>query len=121
MGKASSRKNVAKLQASNTNEGAVVVSFVFDGKLYTNRHQLTASEMKHMKDLCVEFGDSAADQMLWKVAIRGTGLVAENIMAKAALDYIKKHYKGPVAVPGEPTVPVIVNESGRLELNDANN
>lgn len=107
-----------------TNEGTIFVSFVFDGITYTNRHQLTASEMRHMKDLCRSHGDTAADQMIWKVAIRGTGMVAENIMAKAALAYIKKHYKGPAIIvdttntvdANEKLHPTYKAEDGKLEV-----
>jgi hypothetical protein len=104
MGKASNRKKLGPLLANSqkmtiaTNEGTIMVSFVFDGVQYSKKHQLTASEIHHMKQLCREHGDLAADQMIWKVAVRGMGLVAENIMAKAALDYIKKYYKGPAVV-----------------------
>lgn len=95
MGRASRAKK-QRTHGQHPEEGLIAVSFVFDGKKYENFHQMTASEMKHMKDLCRDHGDLAADQMIWRTAIRGTGMVAENIMARAALDYIKKNYKGPV-------------------------
>jgi hypothetical protein len=95
VGKAS-RKKVIRIQTQHPDEGKIKVSFTFDGVTYVNTHQMTGQELKHMKDLCVEFGDDAADQMIWKVAIRGMGLVGENIMAKAGLAYVKKHYKGPI-------------------------
>lgn len=107
MGKASNRK-----KGINPNEGLVTVSFTFDGITHVNRHQLSAQEMKHMKELCVEYGDLAADQMVWKIAIRGMTMVAENIFAKAALMFIKKHYKGPIVTQAE-TIPF--NETVHLD------
>jgi hypothetical protein len=92
MGKASRIKKERNF--AGLTEGEFTVSFVFDNKLHHKRHQLTAFEIKHMKDLCTEHGDFAADQMIWRTAVKGIGVVAENIMAKAAQDYIKGHFKG---------------------------
>lgn len=76
-------------------DGRFCCSFTFDGKEYGYTHQLTAGEVRHMKQLAKEFGDEAASQVAWRVPIRGIGMVAENIVAKAALDYIKKHHVNP--------------------------
>jgi hypothetical protein len=79
-------------------EGKWSIKFVFDGKLYTKTHQLSSSEVKHMKNLCVQFGDEAAQQVIWRAAIKGVGTVSENIMAQAGLDYVKAHYKGQIKI-----------------------
>lgn len=78
-----------------TDEGKWRISFVFDGQNYSRSHQLTESEIKHMKDLCAEFGDAAADQIIWRAAIKGVAMVSEALMSQAGLDYVKKEYKGP--------------------------
>ena len=92
MGRASSRK-AQRAQLLET-EGTLKVSFVFDGKRREYVHQFKAEEVQHMKELCAEHGDAAADQVVWKMAVRYGGYFAENALARAALDYIGKHYKG---------------------------
>lgn len=89
MGRAANRKRV---HANPQNEGLIYVTFQFDGIKYENKHQLTASELRHMKQLCKDFGEEASGQAVWLAAIRGTGMVAENILAKAGRDYIKRHH-----------------------------
>lgn len=79
-------------------EGKWVISFVFDGKVYKKSHQLSTSEIKHMKDLCREYGDEASQQIIWRAAIKGVGTVSENVMAQAGLDYVKAHYQGPAII-----------------------
>lgn len=80
---------------SLSEEGKWEIKFVFDGKLYKKTHRLSPSEVKHMKDLCEQFGDEAAGQIIWRAAIKGVGVVSENVMVEAALNYIKRNYKGP--------------------------
>jgi len=92
MGRASSRK-AQRAQLLET-EGTLKVSFVFDGKRREYVHQFKAEELQHMKELCAEHGDAAADQVVWKMAVRYGSYFAENALARAALDYIGKHYKG---------------------------
>ena len=92
MGRASSRK-AQRAQLLET-EGTLKVSFVFDGKRREYVHQFKAEEVQHMKELCAEHGDAAADQVVWKMAVRYGGYFAENALARAALDYIGKHFKG---------------------------
>lgn len=99
MGKSSTRKLERRkfLQEIVSTEGKFQVSFIFDGKLYTTSHQLTSFEVRHMKDLCIQHGDVAADQIIWKTAVKGIGMVAENLLAKAALEFIKTKYRPTVA------------------------
>ena len=96
MGKASTRKQTRrdKIAISQT-EGTMTVSFVFDGKTYERQHQMKAGEVQHMKDLCREHGDAAADQVIWKMAVRYSGFFAENVVALAGKEYCDKHFKGP--------------------------
>lgn len=79
----------------STDEGKWETKFVFDGKVYRKTHKLSPSEVKHMKDLCEQFGDEAAGQIIWRAAIKGIGVVAENTLAEAGRDYMRAHYKGP--------------------------
>lgn len=81
------------LNADAKDEGKWKVTFVFDGKTYTKTHQLSEFEVKHMKDLCVTHGDLAADQLIWRAAVKGVGMVSENVMAQAGLDYVASHHK----------------------------
>lgn len=92
MGRASNRKQ-QRAQLLQT-EGTLKVSFIFDGKERSYVHQFKAEELRHMKELCAEHGDAAANQVVWKMAVRYGGYFAENALARAALDYIAKHYKG---------------------------
>lgn len=105
MGRASSRKHFRNQQLEKLlpNEGTLEVSFVFGGKKFTRKHQATASEIKHMKDLCRNHGDEAANQMIWKVNVRGASLFAENVVAEAAMDYVKKNWKPKAVETVEPT------------------
>jgi hypothetical protein len=82
-------------KSAATGEGKWEVKFIFGGKLYTKSHQLSSSEVKHMKDLCVEFGDQAASQIIWRAAIKGVSMVSEALIATAGKDYVDKHYTGP--------------------------
>jgi hypothetical protein len=92
VGRASNRK--AQRAQLHQTEGTLKVSFVFDGKERSYVHQFKAEELRHMKELCATHGDAAADQVVWKMAVRYGGYFAENALARAALDYIAKHYKG---------------------------
>lgn len=92
MGRASNRK-AQRAQLLQT-EGTLKVSFIFDGKERSYVHQFKAEELQHMKELCATHGDAAANQVVWKMAVRYGGYFAENALARAALDYIAKHYKG---------------------------
>jgi len=80
---------------SSEDEGKWVITFVFDGKKYKKQHRLSQSEIKHMKELCVQFGDEAAGQIIWRAAIKGVGVVSENMLAHAGQEYVALHYKGP--------------------------
>lgn len=93
MGKASREKRGREILQSTikAQEGKFTVHFVFDGKVYERTHQLTGFEVSHMKTLCRNHGDQAADQLVWRTAVKGIGMVAENCMAKAAMDYIASH------------------------------
>lgn len=88
-------------------EGKWKVKFTFDGKCYEKTHQLSAFEIQHMKELAAKFGDLAADQLIWKVAVKGIGVVSENVIAQAGLDYVKSHH-----------VPHIFEEHQSLELEN---
>lgn len=80
---------------SLSEEGKWEIKFMFDGKLYKKTHRLSPSEIKHMKYLCAQFGDEAAGQIIWRAAIKGVGLVSEQIMAEAGNEYVQRHYNGP--------------------------
>ena len=97
MGKASNRKKDRITLTEN--EGALTVSFIFAGKLYKKTHQFTHSELEHMKTLCAEHGDAAANQVVWKMATRYGGYFAENVLAQAGSEYVAAHFKGPRAIP----------------------
>lgn len=92
MGRASNRKQ-QRAQLLNT-EGTFKVSFVFDGKERSYVHQFNAAELQHMKDLCAEHGDAARDQVVWRGAVKVAGMLAENALARSALEYTAKHFKG---------------------------
>lgn len=100
MGRASSRKALlrASKETLRPDEGKLFVSFVFGGKIFTRTHQSTASELKHMRDLCKEYGDEAADQLIWKVHVKGARDFAAAVVAEAALEYIRKNHKPKVVV-----------------------
>ena len=97
MGKASNRKK-DRIEL-NENEGALVVSFIFAGKLYKKTHQFNNSELEHMKTLCAEHGDAAANQVVWKMATRYGGYFAENVLAQAGSEYVAAYFKGPRTIP----------------------
>lgn len=92
MGRASSRKRATL--AEKQNEGTLEVSFSFDGRKYTRRHQFNAQELSTMKELLKEHGDLAADMSLWRLSTNMSGMFAENVLARAASDYIGRNYKG---------------------------
>ncbi len=96
MGKASTRKQTRRDKLANSQtEGTITVSFVFDGKYYGRQHQMRAGEIAHMKELCREHGDAAADQVIWKMAVRYSGFFAENVVALAGKEYCDRNYLGP--------------------------
>lgn len=97
MGRASNRK-AQRAQLLET-EGTLKVSFIFDGKRREHVHQFKAEELQHMKELCATHGDAAAEQVIWKMAVRYGGYFAENVIARSALEYVGKHYKGERKVP----------------------
>ena len=97
-------------------EGKWKITFVFDGKLYTRTHRLSAGEIKHMKDLCVQFGDEASGQIVWRAAIKGVGVVSENVMADAGKDFVAKHYKGPQGPASDGKKSVTYEDLARSEL-----
>jgi len=86
-------KQLAQGKFSAT-EGKWKITFVFDGVEYKKTHQLSQQEVKHMKDLCTEFGDVAADQIIWRAAIKGVGMVSEALIAQAGKDFVQKHHAG---------------------------
>lgn len=72
-------------------EGLLYVSFVFDGQVYRKQHQFDAAEIELMKQHVLDHGDQAADTALFRSAIWYAGRAAENLIAKAALEYMKLH------------------------------
>lgn len=82
-----------KRMGNSANEGRWQIKFTFDGKEYTKTHQLSEFEVRHMKDLCKEHGDLAADQLIWRAAIAGLTIVTENVLAQAGRDYVAGHWK----------------------------
>ena len=100
MGRSSSKKRNVRSESERLlpNEGTLTVSFIFGGKQFLRQHQCSASEIKHMKDLCREHGDEAADQLIWKLNVRGSGKFAESVVAEAALDYVRKNWKPPAVM-----------------------
>lgn len=96
MGKASSKKQTRRDKIAHSQiEGTLEVSFLFDGKTYYRQHQLTAREIAHMKELCRDHGEAAADQVVWKMAVRYSGFFAENVVALAGKEYCDANFKGP--------------------------
>lgn len=98
MGRASRKKvhlNKAKLEQSLAvqSEGTIRVSFVFAGKMYAHSHQLSGSELKNMKQMLEDHGDDAAQQMVWRMCFKNAAIMAENVTAQAARDYIATHFK----------------------------
>lgn len=94
MGKSSNRKlTLEDKKQLASREGELVVSFVFDGRLHTRTHQFNAGEIARMKEMCVTHGDEAADQVLWRMAVRNSGWFAENVLAVAGKAYVLKHHK----------------------------
>lgn len=91
MGKASNRRKQSKLLANTLEEGKLVVYFTFDGKEYKRQHSLTAFEIRKMKEHLHQVGDQAANELVWKMAIKCAGVFAENVLAQSALDYLKVH------------------------------
>lgn len=91
MGRSSNRKQASKLLANTLEEGKLVVSFTFDGRIYQRQHSLTAFEIKKMKEHLNLVGDQAANEMVWKMAIKCAGVFGENVLAQSALDYLKVH------------------------------
>ena len=97
-------KNIIKHKKTSalhrqSEEGLLSVQFSFDGKKYSRRHQLTIMEVQHMKQTLEEFGDAAREQLIWQMAVKFCGQFAENVLAQAALEYIKQYHK-----PKEPVV-----------------
>jgi len=87
-------KSAKKLKTSPLKaptEGLLYVSFVFDGQIYRKQHQFAESEVALMKQHVVDHGDQAADTALFRSAIWYAGRAAENLIAKAALEYMKLH------------------------------
>lgn len=74
-------------------EGELRVSFVFDGQVHVRTHQMNAGEIQHMKDLCRDHGDAAAEQLIWRQAVRNSGWFAENVLAVAGQAYVLKHHR----------------------------
>lgn len=89
-------RELAQGRVQDTDEGKWTIRFVLGGKEYKRSHQLSQSEVKHMKDLCVEFGDVAAAQVVWKMAVKGVGMVSERLILEAAYDFVKNNYVGPI-------------------------
>jgi hypothetical protein len=49
--------------------------------------------MTRMKEMCVEVGDAASDQVVWRLAVRNAGWFAENVLAVAGQAYVLRHNK----------------------------
>jgi hypothetical protein len=90
MGKIS--KRIQRRQAANP-EGRITVTFTFDGMTHQREHFLTQDEVAHMKQLCKDHGEIAADQIVWRQAVRYAGYFAENVLAVAGQSYVLKHHK----------------------------
>jgi len=95
-------------------EGELRVSFVFDGQVHIRTHQMNAGEIAHMKELCVNFGDEAAEQLIWRQAVRNSGWFAENVLAVAGQAYVLKHHK-----PKELPPLTVFGRSAQEQLPDA--
>lgn len=98
-------------------EGELRVSFVFDGQLHVRTHHMNAGEIAHMKELCESNGDEAAEQLIWRQAVRNSGWFAENVLAVAGKAYVLKHHKP--SVQEVPTIPATVFDCAKEELPDA--
>lgn len=85
----------------DSKEGVISVQFNFDGKRYIKTHQLTIWEVKHMKELMAEHGEEARGQAIFNAAIGFCKIFAENVIATAALEYIKLHHT-PKTAEGKP-------------------
>lgn len=70
-------------------EGKWKMSFTLGGRTYTKSHVFNPGEIKHMKDLCIEFGDEAANQIIWRAAIKGIEIASQRLILEAAIDFIK--------------------------------
>lgn len=71
-------------------EGLLYFSFVFNGKRYVKQHTLSEFETSHMKDMLRQHGHQAIDQLVFNMAIKGAGILGENMVAHAALDFLKE-------------------------------
>jgi hypothetical protein len=83
------------------NEGKWKMTFVLGGVTYTKTHQFNPQEIKHMKDLCIEFGEEAAGQVIWLQAIAGVKLGANSLIAEAARSFIEANTDHEVGIPPE--------------------
>lgn len=75
-------------------EGQLEISFTFAGQLYVQKHLFNSTELRVMKKMIEDHGEASAQQILWRAAIVNSGILAENVLAHAARDYCKKHFKG---------------------------
>lgn len=81
-----------KMPGKSEDEGVFKVEFTFDGKKYARKHSLSPSEMKLMKDLCRDHGDQAADQIVWRAAVKGCSMLAEGVISQAGYEYQRDHF-----------------------------
>lgn len=74
-------------------EGLIFVSFNFDGRRHTSSHTLSVYEVKQLKEHLTAVGEAACASVVSKTAIQNTAILAENVLAKAFLAFIKKYHK----------------------------
>lgn len=112
MGKAAKRKQERRQESQMVaiQEGLIRVSFSFAGKFYVEEHQLTASEVKQMKEMCANEGEAAANSILWQSSVWGAGRLAQKCVAKAGHEYAREHYKEPEKVATVEDIEAAVKE-----------
>lgn len=72
-------------------EGKFRCTFVFDGELVIQEHQLSESEIALMKSYLKEHGDQSAETVLMKSTIRNFGILAENTVVHSIINYLNRH------------------------------
>jgi len=105
----------------NKKEGLVFVSFVFDGGRYTQSHQMNQYELKQIKQMLADQGEATANSMLSRTTIKNVSILAENILAMAFIDYIRKHFKGEPIKQTSMSEAVEVMKKELQENDDASN
>ena len=83
----------AKAKLTAPTEGLIFVAFHFAGKRYTQTHTLSDYELRQLKDHLKNVGEAASSSVVSKTAIQNTAILAENVLARAFLDYIQKFHR----------------------------